>query len=517
MCFLGNNTKATMHVVWFKRDLRSYDHRALAAAAEAGPVIPLYVIEPDLWSEPDMSGRQWAFVKECLTELRDALAAAGQPLIVRRGEVTQVLTELQQETGFTHLWSHEETGNDWTYQRDKRVADWCRAASIEWSELRNHGVQRRLASRNGWAADWDRFMAEPITPTPHLKPVTLDLGAITLDQNLPDNCRDRQIGGRAAGLDCLNSFLYERGRPYRSAMSSPLEGAVACSRISPHLAWGSLSMREVAQATWARQRDLKAQPPAEVKGWRGSMTSFNGRLHWHCHFIQKLEDEPEIEFRNLHRAYDGFRPSEPDAARLHAWAHGETGLPFLDACMRSLRATGWLNFRMRAMVTAVASYHLWLPWRSSGEVLARLFTDYEPGIHWSQVQMQSGTTGINTIRIYNPVKQGHDQDPTGAFTRHWIPELKDIPDTHLQEPWLAESAGAVLGRSYPEPIVDYKAAAKDAREKIWTVRRGDDFRAAAGAIQNKHGSRKSGIPNSGQRRRKPSAEQMSLPLSPPSE
>ena len=131
--------------------------------------------------------------------------------------------------------------------------------------------------------------------------------------------------------------------------------------------------------------------------------------------------------------------------------------------------------------------------------------------------MQSGTTGINTIRIYNPVKQGHDQDPTGAFTRHWIPELKDIPNTHLQEPWLAENAGAVLGRSYPEPIVDYKAAAKDAREKIWTVRRGDDFRAAAGAIQNKHGSRKSGIPNSGQRRRKPSAEQMSLPLSPPSE
>ena len=228
--------------------------------------------------------------------------------------------------------------------------------------------------------------------------------------------------------------------------------------------------------------------------------------------MQKLEDEPSIEHRNFHRAYDGIRPSAPDADRLEAWAKGETGLPFLDACMRFLAANGWLNFRARAMVMAAASYHLWLDWRAPGLQLARYFTDYEPGIHWSQVQMQSGTTGINTVRIYNPVKQGHDQDPDGTFTRRWVPELAAIADKHLQEPWKAENAGAVLGHAYPMRIIDHQQAARDARERIYRVRSGGDFRAQASAIQEKHGSRKSGIPNRGQRPKRKKPAQMSLPL-----
>lgn len=154
------------------------------------------------------------------------------------------------------------------------------------------------------------------------------------------------------------------------------------------------------------------------------------------------------------------------------------------------------------MVMATASYHLWLPWRATGLHLARMFTDYEPGIHWSQTQMQSGTTGINTVRIYNPVKQGHDQDPTGAFTRRWVPELAVIPDKYLQEPWRAETANDVLGKTYPDRIVDHVVAAREARDKVWAVRRGGSFHDEASAIQSKHGSRKSGIPNRGQRRRK---------------
>ena len=269
-------------------------------------------------------------------------------------------------------------------------------------------------------------MAEPLTPAPSLKPVSIDPGYIpsALDLQLPpDPCPLRQTGGRSAWRERLDSFLTTRGAPYRSAMSSPVQGEHACSRLSPHLAWGTLSMREVAQAVWTRQRQLKTEPAQPNNGWRGSLKSFNGRLHWHCHFIQKLEDEPRLEFENLHSKYDGIRPSAPDQERLYAWANGETGLPFVDACMRYLKATGWLNFRMRSMVMATASYHLWLHWRAPGQQLARYFTDYEPGIHWSQVQMQSGTTGINTVRIYNPVKQGYDQDPTGVFTRKWLPEL----------------------------------------------------------------------------------------------
>lgn len=490
-----------MQIVWFKRDLRAQDHRALVQAAQQGDVLPLYIVEPELWHQPDASERQWAFVSECLAELRENLAALGQPLVMRFGNVIEVLDQFRQDGLLSALWSHEETGNGWTFARDKAVGAWCRAHGVPWHEIQNHGVQRRLASRNGWANRWDAFMAEALSKPPALKPLSLDPGNFPTNLNLPpDPCPQRQVGGRTAGLERLESFLTSRGRTYRRAMSSPLEGADACSRVSPHLAWGTLSMREVMQATWAQQVQNKTQGVAG--GWAGSLRSFSGRLHWHCHFIQKLEDAPRLEFQNMHRAYDGLRPREPDQTRLRAWAAGETGLPFLDACMRSLRATGWLNFRMRAMVMATASYHLWLDWRAPGLELARLFTDYEPGIHWSQVQMQSGTTGINTVRIYNPVKQGQDQDPTGAFTRAWVPELAEIPDAVLQEPWKAENAGRILGNTYPEPIIDHLASAREARDKVWAIRRGRVFPTEAHKIQNKHGSRKSGIQNRGQRVRK---------------
>lgn len=504
-----------VQVVWFKRDLRVHDNRALSYAAQRGDVLPLYVAEPDLWREPDMSGRQWAFVQEAVGELATDLAACGQPLIVRTGDVVSVLAQLAQTFDIHSLWSHEETGNDWTYRRDKRVAAWCRSAGICWHEIRNHGVKRRMTSRDGWSADWDRLMAEPVMPVPHLKPLDILPNAVPSGHELGlhgDPCPQRQTGGRRAGLERLDSFLQSRGRTYRSAMSSPVAGAQACSRLSPHLAWGTLSMREVAQATWHRQRALKSAPPDGAVAWRGAMRSFSGRLHWHCHFIQKLEDDPRIEFSNFHHGYDGLRPPVPDQTRLSAWENGETGLPFVDACMRCLRATGWLNFRMRAMVMATASYHLWLDWRAPGLALARLFTDYEPGIHWSQAQMQSGTTGINAVRIYNPVKQGYDQDPTGVFTRRWVPELGGIPDRYLQEPWKSEQAGAVLGKLYPHPIVDHITAARAAREQIWSVRRSDGFRDEASAVLAKHGSRKSRA-RRGSRRVKPrDAAQLSLRL-----
>ncbi|WP_338550468.1 deoxyribodipyrimidine photo-lyase [Roseovarius phycicola] len=505
-----------MQVVWFKRDLRVDDHRALAQAAKAGPVLPLYIVEPALWQEPDMSARQWAFITECLTKLSASLAQLGQPLVIRIGEVVDVLQILHDTHGVSTLWSHEETGNDWTFQRDKRVAAWCRAQGLPWHELRNHGVVRKLGSRNGWAKNWDSFMSEPVTTPPHLEPVSADHEHIPSATDLglvPDPCPERQTGGRRAALSTLESFLTKRGETYRSDMSSPSKGATSCSRLSPHLAWGTLSMREAAQATWARQVRLKTIGGPQTKLWRGSMNSFNGRLHWHCHFMQKLEDAPSLENRNLHPAYDGLRPSTPDATRLEAWQKGETGLPFLDACMRCLAATGWLNFRMRAMVMATASYHLWLDWRAPGLHLARMFTDYEPGIHWSQAQMQSGTTGINTVRVYNPVKQGFDQDPDGSFTRRWVPELAHISNAYLHEPWKSENAGSVLGKRYPHPIVDHLTAAREARDKVWAIRRGVEYKTMAVAIQTKHGSRKSGIPNRGQRgRKKTNTRQLSLPL-----
>lgn len=502
--------KTPLNIVWFKRDLRVADHRPLALAAEAGPVLPLYIVEPALWQQPDASARQWAFVAECLAELQTELAALGQPLWVVVGDAVAIFEELHKQLGIAALFSHEETGNGWSFARDRAVGAWCRRAGVPWREERQFGVIRRIKSRNGWAEAWDRDMAQPVvhpptalmpiaTAGPTHVPVSAELGLQS------DPCPERQTGGRKAACDTLASFLERRGRDYRFEMSSPVTAFDASSRLAPHLAWGAISMREVAQASRRRLAALDPADGPDAQRWRASLRSFAARQHWHCHFMQKLEDEPRLEFDNLHQAYDGIRPDIADPQRLAAWCEGRTGFPFVDACMRALDRHGWLNFRMRAMLMSFASYHLWLPWRDSGLHLARKFVDYEPGIHWPQVQMQSGTTGINTIRIYNPVKQGFDQDPIGRFVRAYVPELRAVPDLFIHEPW---RWGGATTLHYPPPIVDNVAAARTAHEALYALRRGGDHKEAARRIVDKHGSRKSGI---AQAQRKPQAAKARAP------
>jgi deoxyribodipyrimidine photo-lyase len=239
----------------------------------------------------------------------------------------------------------------------------------------------------------------------------------------------------------LADFLDHRSASYRGGISSPLRAPDACSRLSAHLAYGTVSLRHVVQATRARAAELPAQSRQ-----RQGLNAFLSRLYWHCHFIQKLESEPELEWRNLHRGYDGLREPGWNPAHFEALQQARTGWPMVDACVAMLRETGWINFRMRAMLVSVAAYPLWLHWREVGLWLAREFLDYEPGIHWSQLQMQSGTTGINTTRVYNPVKQAQDHDPQGHFVRRWLPTMRRVPDSWLFEPWrMPESVQAACG------------------------------------------------------------------------
>ena len=172
-----------------------------------------------------------------------------------------------------------------------------------------------------------------------------------------------------------------------------------------------------------------------------------------------------------------------------------TGFPFIDACMRYLKNTGWINFRMRAMLVSFASYQLWLDWRITSKYLARLFTDYEPGIHYSQVQMQSGTTGINTIRIYNPIKQSLDHDPNGNFIKEWVPELREVPDKHIHQPWMMSPIEMKFvdykrGISYPEPLVDNVLSTQLAKDRIWSIKKTNKAKELSKIIVQKHASNK---------------------------
>jgi deoxyribodipyrimidine photo-lyase len=491
-----------IRLVWFKRDLRVDDHRPLAAAARQGPVLPLYIIEPELWRQPDASERHQQFIADALIDLDRALRARGQGLLIRIGRAVDVFYELTGTLEVAAIHSHEETGNGWTFARDRAVRGWAREQGIPMRETPQFGVTRALQDRSGWAGRWEAFMAESSVDVPARLAHVIDtpiVDAVLLRRAFAEAapfdttpCPDRQPGGLRAGRDVLDDFLQRRGQAYRGGISSPNTAETACSRLSAHIAYGTLSMRSIVKA--ARARRVAAREAGETR-WAASLNQFDQRLHWHCHFIQKLEQRPAIEFENVHRGFDGMREGDFDAVRFEAWKAGCTGYPLIDACMRWVTRTGWLNFRMRALLMSFAGYHLWLHWREPALHLARMFTDYEPGIHFNQCQMQNGTTGINTLRIYNPVKQAQDQDPDGAFVRRWVPELARVPTKAIFEPWkLGESDRAALGAAdYPAPIVDHEAAAREARARIGTFRKRAGFREEAERVQHELGSRRSGL------------------------
>ena len=486
-------------VVWFKRDLRIHDHQPLTEACSRGLVLPLFIVEPDQWRQADASLRQWRFVRQSLADLGAALNTLGLRLIVRVGPAEQVLETLRRHCASSHpvegVWSHEETGNAWTFARDQRVAAWAAASSVVWTEYRQDGVVRRLRDRNGYAAHWLEVMRAPRVKVPcAARPVEVapvDLPLLPGSEIEPDPCPDAQPGGRTHALARIEHFLTERLVDYPKGMSSPLSAEHSCSRLSPHLAWGTVSMRELVQEVRNhRQRLLES---SSLSRWERPLAAFEARLAWQSHFMQKLESEPQIEFNNMHTALNGLRDTV-DKALLRAWARGETGYPLIDACMLMLTQCGWINFRMRAMLAAFASYHLWLPWRASGEVLARRFVDYEPGIHWSQMQMQSGSTGINAFRIYNPVKQSLDQDPRGIFIRRWVPALARVPAEWVHQPWLMPASlqaryQCVIGRDYPAPVVDHEVAARIARARLREAYQNPEARQISQAVLRRHGSR----------------------------
>ncbi len=489
-----------LNIVWFKRDLRIEDHAALSNALKKGVVLALYCWEPSIWKAEDASLSQQVFVGECLKSLRVGLNKLGIHLHISSLGIVETLTFISQEHTIAEIHSHEETGNLTSYAIDKAVGKWCKSFNVKWHEYPQNGVIRRLNNRDEWHAKWEDRMRAPLiatSPSSIAHPIiTLPRPAVTRSKG--EDKPQRQLGGRQAALASLSSFLTHRSSFYRGGISSPIKAAEASSRLSPYLAWGCISPKEVVQATRAtvaqhRSTGMEAKHPL-ILGLR----SFERRLHWHCHFIQKLESEPTLEINHMHTAHIGMRDEQLSDAesqrRLAAWCNGQTGWPMVDACLAMLKQQGWINFRMRAMLMSSASYLLWLHWRETGLHLAREFVDYEPGIHWPQVQMQSGSTGINTLRIYNPVKQAQDQDPRGQFVRKWIPALRRVPDAWIFEPYLMPSQlqlqyGCVIEKDYPMPIVEIHQAMHYAKSHIAQARKAHHDRGETRDVLIKHGSR----------------------------
>ena len=492
-------------LVWFKRDLRWHDHEALTQASRQGPLRCIYVVEPELWLQPDTALQHFEFIRESLQDVDAHLRSLGGQIEIHHGDMVTVLSDIWREAPFKGLYSHEETGNGWTYSRDQKVADWCQHQAIPWHEFAQFGVVRRLKNRDVWQSAWEQHMRTPQTHCEVLRfwrpPST---GGLTINapSHLQHNPPQRQLGGRTLALKTLHSFLHARSIGYRGGISSPLSAPDACSRISAYLTYGCISMREVVQQTRAQL----AQIPPQASRHRAGLTAFISRLHWHCHFIQKLESEPAIEWQNMHRGYDGLREKEFNDEYFEALKDARTGWPMVDACVVMLRETGWLNFRMRAMLVSVAAYPLWLHWREVGNWLATQFLDYEPGIHWSQLQMQSGTTGINTTRVYNPIKQAQDHDPNGNFVRHWLPRMRAVPQPWLFQPWLIPQDSPIPRVNeidIVEPVVDLAMATRESKQRLHQLRQTPSVRAGKKEVVEKHASRQKHKPVVKQSRQPP--------------
>ena len=285
----------TPQVVWFKRDLRLHDHAPLCDAAERGPVVPLYVVEPDLWRQHDASFRHWRFLRDSLADLDDGLRTIGGGLVLRRGDILSTLMELEHTLGRFALWSHEETGNDWTFRRDQKVAAWCRERGVIWTESPANGVVRRLGNRDGWAARRDRVMRAAQRAQPRrirFAPVAAVPAAAMTDGSLDPFASPAagavQRGGRREGLTVLDSFLESRSSRYMRTISKPGISARHCSRLSTHIAYGTLSVREIDQATAARIDALQGAGDPGAADWARQLQAFRSRLAWRCHFVQKL-------------------------------------------------------------------------------------------------------------------------------------------------------------------------------------------------------------------------------------
>ena len=215
-----------MQLVWFKRDLRLHDHAALIQASKKGAILPLYILEPALWQQPDMSYRHYLFLQQSLDELDQSLKNLGHKLVIKVGDAVDILNEIKECHPIAALWSHQETWNGWTYQRDKAVKRWCYSNNIEWHEPVQNGVIRCLNNRNGWSAHWYQQISKPILQPPNsLSTVEEQSHSIPSHEELGlkrDGITEMQLGGRRQGLKLLHSFLNERGEGYTKEMSSPL-------------------------------------------------------------------------------------------------------------------------------------------------------------------------------------------------------------------------------------------------------------------------------------------------------
>ncbi|WP_298765982.1 cryptochrome/deoxyribodipyrimidine photo-lyase family protein [uncultured Polaribacter sp.] len=480
--------KEEIHVVWLKRDLRLQDNEAIYNAFKTGKrILFIYVFENSLLKDPHYDKRHWDFIKQSLQDLNTDLKNYNSKVLCVQTEVVSAFNQLLNQYKVHTVFSHQETGLLITFNRDKEFARYCRNNSINWTENNNNGVLRGLLNRTDWFDKWEDYMCAPQFKTQLHAEKLVSIAEINKLENYfitvnleTDKETPFQKGGAKLAWRYANSFFDERHKKYMSHISKPALARESCSRLSPYIAWGNVSIRQIFQKAHACKTEQNKK----------HLGAFVSRLRWQAHFIQKFEMEHTMENASINKGFQKLKKSISEEYQ-KAWKDGQTGYPLIDASMRCLAETGYLNFRMRAMLVSFFTHILWQPWQASSQHLSKLFLDFEPGIHFPQLQMNAGETGINLVRIYNPIKNSLAHDADATFIKKWCPELAHLPTAFIHEPYLMtpldqQFNNFELGVNYPKPIVDIKIARKKASDILWKMKNDPDVFNESKRILFKH-------------------------------
>jgi deoxyribodipyrimidine photo-lyase len=455
-------------IVWFTRDLRLHDHPALRAALDrCERVIAVFCLDDRLLTGRHASGPRTQFMLECLTELRERLDGG---LIMRHGPPERELVELADETGAREVHFTADSG-PFARRRMTRVRRALEAAGVNpCAHPGLHAVDdlTALATQNGkpytvfspFFRSWLELPRREVLGRPRSLPSLpsgLRRGRIPAlgELGLQQEVADPMPGGELAGRERLSRFLRNGVSEYSD--NHDALGRDSTSRLSPYLHFGCISPREI------EERLANGQGP----------DAFRRQLCWrdfYHHVLRHFPDNAHAEFQERYRGEIAWNDSED---HFHAWCHGRTGYPLVDAGMRQLRREGFMHNRARLVVGSFLTKDLGIDWRAGERWFMRLLIDGDQANNngnWQWIASVGVDPQPFFRRIYNPARHMERFDPEGRYVRRYVPELWPVPDRWLPEPWtmpdeVQRECGCVIGRDYPEPIVDHREAREEAFER----------------------------------------------------
>ncbi|MDY6776783.1 MAG: deoxyribodipyrimidine photo-lyase [Candidatus Nanohaloarchaea archaeon] len=465
-------------IAWLRREMRVHDNTALVEAArDHDEVVPLYVVDEDYFENGDADYLELGYPRvkfwhESLKELRSLLGKRGADLVVRQGSPVEELKRVVEEAEADAVYVNEDY-TPYSKERDGRAEEQLEVPFKSFTDVMMHPPDSIQTSKGTpykvftyyWRKWKDREKPEPREVREFQVP---DVGSGEIPALEEIGYEDRGLewweGGREAGMERLENFIGKIGE-YEERRDFPAEDAT--SKLSPHLKFGTVSVREVFQAAEEARED-----GADEEG----VETWEQELAWRDFYFQALHHWPETVEKAFLEQYRGM-DWEEDGERWERFVEGRTGYPFVDAGMRQLNATGWMHNRLRMVVTSFCAKDLHLDWRKLHDHFSRMFVDAElssmvGGIQWAY---SIGTDAQPYFRVFNPWTQGERYDPEGEFIREWVPELEDVPDEHVHRPHempeeVQEESGCVIGEDYPEPVVDHDEEREKAVEMFEEAR-----------------------------------------------